>query len=340
MTSPRPRLGIAFTGGGMSVAQLVAIGRRAEAAGIDSLYLTEAWRSAWIPLAALACATTRVRLGPYVLNAYGHSPFLTAMSAIDFDDLSNGRLLLGVGGGNKLINEEWQGIPHARVLTKMAEYVSLLRRVARTRAGERIDFEGEVHRMRWTPAIDPRPTPFPVYLAAIFPRMVEVAGRCADGLACGALLSAEYHRDVIRPAAEAAAADAGRDPRALGLITGILTAVDEDRERARRAAREAIVGLFAPLPHPYYEFALREQGLSPVADAALRWASGGSREAAIDAIPDVCLDRLALAGTPAECAKRIADYAGVVDELVLTNVLPPRGSDPATAYDGLLALAR
>ncbi|MBM4382561.1 MAG: LLM class flavin-dependent oxidoreductase [Deltaproteobacteria bacterium] len=338
MTAARPRLGVAFTGGGMSVAQLVAIGRRAEEAGVDSLYLTEAWRSAWISLAALACATKRVRLGPYVLNAYGHSPFLTAMSAIDFDDLSQGRLLLGVGGGNKVINEEWQGIPHERVLTKMAEYVTLLRQVARTRAGERIEFAGKVHRMRWTPAVDPRPAPFPVYLAAIFPRMIEVAGRCADGLACGALLSAEYHREVIRPAAEKAAATANRDPRALGIVTGILTAVDADRERARRAAREAIVGLFAPLPHPYYEFALREQGFSAVADAALRWANGGSREAAVDAIPDACLDRLALAGTPAECAKRIADYAGVVDELVLTNVLPPRGADPAEAFAGLLSL--
>ena len=335
-----PRLGMALTGGGMSIAQLVEIGRRAEAAGIDAIYLTEAWRSAWIPLAALAGATTRVRLGPYVLNAYGHSPFLTAMSAVDFDELCGGRLLLGVGGGNKIINEEWQGIPHERVLTKMAEYVELLRRAARTRAGQPIEFSGSVHRMRWTPAIEPRPQPFPVYLAAIFPRMVRVAGRCADGLACGALLSADYLRDVVRPAASAAAADAGRDPRALGLMTGILTAVDEDRERARHAARAAICSLFAPLPHPYYEFALREQGFSAVADAALRCAPSGDFAAAIGAIPDECLDRLALAGTPAECRKRITEYAGVVDELVLTNVLPPRGDEPAEAFDGLLSLAR
>lgn len=340
LSATRPRLGMALTGGGMSIAQLVELGRRAERAGIEGIYLTEAWRSAWIPLAALATATTRVRLGPYVLNAYGHSPFLTAMSAVDFDELSGGRLLLGVGGGNKIINEEWQGIPHERVLTKMGEYVTLLRRAARTRAGERIDFVGSVHRMHWTPAIEPRPEPFPVVLAAIFPRMVRVAGRTADGLACGALLSAEYLRSVIRPAASESAADAGRDPRALMLMTGILTAVDEDRERARRAARAAICSLFAPLPHPYYEFALREQGFSQVADLALRCAPSGDFAPAIEAISDACLDRLALAGTPDECRKRIAEYAGVVDELVLTNVLPPRGDEPAEAFEGLLSLLR
>jgi alkanesulfonate monooxygenase SsuD/methylene tetrahydromethanopterin reductase-like flavin-dependent oxidoreductase (luciferase family) len=335
-----PRLGIALTGGGMTLAQLVALGKRAERAGIDGIYLTEAWRSAWIPLAALATATERVRLGPYVLNAYGHSPFLTAMSAVDFDELCGGRLLLGVGGGNRIINEEWQGIPHERVLTKMGEYVALLRQAARTHAGERIDFDGQVHRMHWSPAIEPRSRPFPVYLAAIFPRMVRVAGRSADGLACGALLSADYLREVIRPAAAGAAADAGRDPQALGFMTGILSAVDEDRERARHAARAAICSLFAPLPHPYYEFALREQGHSAVADAALRCAPSGDFSAAVAAIPDSCLDRLALAGTPDECRKRLADYAGAVDELVLTNVLPPRGDDPSEAFDGLLSLAR
>ncbi len=334
------RLGLAFTGGGMSLAQLLELGGAAERAGFASLYMTEAWRSGWVPLAALASVTERVRLGPYVLNAYGRSPLLTAMSAVDFDELSGGRLLLGVGGGNRIINEQWQGTPHTRVLTKMREYVTLLRRAARTRAGERLDFEGSVHRMHWTPAVDPRPEPFPVYLAAIFPRMVRVAGGCADGLACGAMLSAEYLRDVICPAAQRAAEDADRDPAALGFITGALVAVSEDRERARRAAREAICGLFAPLPHPYYEFTLREQGFAQAADAALRHMPAGELEAAAEAIPDACLDRLAIAGTPDECRKRLAEYEGVVDELALVNVLPPQADDPRDAYTTLFTLGR
>ena len=159
-------LGLAFTGGGMRMGDLVALGRRAEESGFDAVYLTEAWRSAFVPLSAIAAATSRIRLGPYVLNAYGRSPFLTAMSAVDLDELSGGRLVLGVGGGNKLINEQWQGIPHERVLTKMEEYVTLLRQAARTGLGERLDFEGKVHRMHWVPAVEPIRA-FPVILAAI-----------------------------------------------------------------------------------------------------------------------------------------------------------------------------
>jgi 5,10-methylenetetrahydromethanopterin reductase len=60
-----------------------------------------------VPLTALATTTQRIRLGSYVLNAYGRSPFITAMAAVDLDELSGGRLVLGVGGGNKIINEQW-----------------------------------------------------------------------------------------------------------------------------------------------------------------------------------------------------------------------------------------
>lgn len=334
------RVGLAFTGGGMRLEHLVALGVRAEQSGCDGLYLTEAWRSAFVPLAALATATERVALGPYVTNAYGRSPLLTAMAAVDLDELCGGRLVLGVGGGNRHINETWQGIPHARVLTKMTEYVRLLKQACATPLGGQVDFEGQVHRMHWAPAVAPLRPAIPVLLAAIFPRMVRVAGRVADGLACGALLSPEYLRDVIRPEATKAAADADRDPTALSFYDGVLIAADPDRERARRAAREAICGLFAPLPHPYYEFTLREQGFSDAADAALRFVPAGELERAVDAIPDACLDRLTIAGTPAECAQRLRAYDGAADEVVLVNVVSPPAEDPTSAYEGLFETIR
>lgn len=315
------------------ISELVALARAAELAGAASFYVTEAWRSGFVPLSAVVAATTRMRLGTYVLNAYGRSPLITGMSAIDFNEYSGGRLVLGVGGGNKIINEQWQGVPHARVLRKMTEYVDLLKRMARTRLGERIDFEGQVHRMHWAPAIDPLVSPYPVYLAAVFPDMLKVAGRVADGVACGATLSAPYLRDVVRPLAEGAADHAGRDPAALRWNAVAFIAIDDDREHARRAAREAICHLYAPLPHPYYEFTMREQGFSSTVEALLKLMPANRLDAAVDAIPDEVVDRLVIAGTPAECRTRLNAYEGVVDELLLLNAM--RGDD---AYALLLAL--
>ena len=331
------KLGLLFTGGN-SIQQIVTLGQQAEAAGFASLYMVEAYRSAWIALTALAGATQRVQLGPYVLNAYARSPLLTGMTAIDFNEYANGRLLLGIGGGNRIINEDWQGIPHARVLTKMREYVELLKRMARTAAGEPISYQGQVHRMRWTPVVTPMTPPFPVFLAAIFPAMLRVAASVADGIAGGATLSARYLREQIQPLAARFATEAERDPATLRWNAVMFTAVSEDVEAARRANRVALCSLFAPLPHPYYEFTMREQGFEAVVAQLAKRVPAGQMEAAIDAIPDEMIDQLTIAGTPAECLARIRSYAGLVEELLLINTLPPSDGDWRNAYTSLLQL--
>src|SRR4051794_40146797 len=108
------RRGLMFPGGGMTLSDACALARSAEEHGFDSLYCVEAWRSAFVPMTAFATVTERVRIGSYVLNAYARSPFVAGMSAIDLDELSGGRVLIGVGSGNRHINEEWQGTPYAR----------------------------------------------------------------------------------------------------------------------------------------------------------------------------------------------------------------------------------
>ena len=333
-------LGLIFTGGGMTVGDLTTIAERAEAGGFSSLRMAEAWRSGWVPLTAMAAVTQTIRLGPYVLNAYGRSPLLAGMSAIDFNEFSGGRLLLGVGGGNRIINEQWQGIAHERVLTKMREYVRLMQQMARTPLGQPLVFNGKIHNMDWTPAIDPGAKPYPVYLAAVFPRMLRVAAQVADGIGGGATLSADYVRDVLKPLAADAAGEIDRDPQSLRWNAVGLIAVDADRERARRAAREGICHLYAPLPHPYYEYTMREQGFGTTADALLKLMPAGNLEAAVAAIPDECIDSLVIAGTPVECQTRLASYAGVVDEMLLLNTMPPTADGVVDSYSALLNLAR
>lgn len=333
-------LGILFIGGDTTVRQQTTLAQQAENSGFSSLYMAEAYRSCWIPLTAMAAATSTIRLGPYILNAYGHTPLMTGMAAVDFNEFSAGRLLLGIGAGNRQINEKWHGVPHERALTKMREYVTVLKQIARTRRGEVLTYEGKIHHMNWTPTADPGDQPFPVYLAAVFPRMTRVAAEVADGIAGGATLSSEYLRDVVKPQAAKAAAAVDRDPAMLGWNAVSLIAVNDDRERARRAVREAICHLYAPLPHPYYEHTMREQGFGKAADALLKLMPEGKLEASVDAIPDECVDRLAIAGTLEDCWRRIASYEGVVDELLLANVAPAVDGDIMSAYAPLMQLAR
>lgn len=319
--------GLIFPGGGMTIRDIVAIAQEAEAGGFDSVYVTEAWRGGFVPLTAIAMATNRVRLGTYVLNAYGRSPLLTGMSAIDLDELSGGRLLLGVGSGNRHINEDWQGIPHKEPYQKMAEYVTLLKRIVRARLGETVSYEGKIHRMHWTAAVQPLRESIPIYLSAIFPRMLRVAGQVADGVAIGAISSIEYIRDVLQPRVRTAAAEAERTPEEVKFVMAGFVSASENREHARQAAREAICRLFYPLPHPYYDFMLREHGFSAAADAAKKYMPEGKLQKAVEAMTDDILDRVTIAGTPEECRKRLAAYQRVVDEVICVNVFYSTAKD-------------
>ena len=331
-------LSLLVTGGGMGIADLLIIARQAESAGYAGMYMAEVHRSGLVPLTAIASVTQRMRIGPYVLNAYGRSPLLTGMSAIDLNEFSGGRLVLGLGGGNRIINEQWQGISHARVLTKMTEYIDIVRRMAATRVGGRVDFDGAVHSTHWSPVIDPGDKVFPIVLAAVFPSMLKIAARVADGIGGGATLGVDYLRDVLRPQAAAAAAEVGRDPASLRWSAVGVIAVNEDREVARAAARAALCHFYAPLPHPYYEHTMREQGFGAAADAALKHMPAGQLQAAMAAIPDECLDQIVIAGTPAECQARIAAYRPVLDELLLLNVSPPPQGNVVMGYQTLWGL--
>ena len=103
----------------------------------------------------------------------------------------------------------------------------------RAKAGEQIDFDGKVHSTHWAPAVTPTRESIPVYQAAIYPKMLKVAARHADGLALGALLSAAYIRDVVRPAVVSAADEHGRDPGEIGFLGSMMVSVQDDADAAR-----------------------------------------------------------------------------------------------------------
>lgn len=334
------RQSLLLVGGGVPLSQMVETAREAEAQGLDGVYCVEAYRSGFVSLAAIASATTRIALGPYILNAYGRSPFLTGLSAVDLDELSGGRLVLGIGPGNVHINDWFQGLETDRPLTKMREYGEIVRQMVRTPMGGEVRYEGRIHRMKWEPRVAPIRTDMPVWMAAISPRMVKVAAEVSDGVAMGVLLSPEYIRDRIRPPAREAALAAGRDPSTIAFPMAGLVAVDEDLKRARAAIKATICSFYHPIPHPYYDFLLREQGFSRAADACAKYVPEGKVEAALDQIDDAVTDTLAFVGTPAQCAKRLRDYEGLIDEVIYLNVGGAGAASLCEAHRPVIAIRR
>lgn len=330
----RPALGL-LLGFEDSMAEFVELAREGEAAGMESMYTVEAGRSAFVSAAAVIAATERVAVGTYIANAYAREPWLTAIAARDLDEMSGGRFTLGLGTGNRHFNDWYMGIDDFRPLGKLRDYIQIVRSAVAGRAGAPVRYEGDQHRIRWRASWEPTRASIPVYLSASGPKMVRLAGEVADGVGVGVMASAEFMRDIVRPAAQQAAGEAGRDPDSVGFLMGSFLSVNDDEELARNAAKATICGLFHPVPHPYYDSQLRQLGFDEFADAATRLMPQGQIREAIGLVPDEVVDTMTITGTPAQCAERISDYSGLTAEIILFRVPQRTDSSGLAGYESL-----
>jgi 5,10-methylenetetrahydromethanopterin reductase len=289
--------------------------RWAEQAGADAVHVIEGLRDPFVPLAAIAAATERVEIGTYVANAYARTPQAAASAALALDELSGGRLVFGVGAGNRHINDWLLGLAMERPLATMRDYLAVLRAFLQGDIGDGPDVGGPIHHTQ-ARFVRPPARRIPIVVAAAGPKMTELAASASDGVGLGILIGVDHIARVVRPRAVAACEAAGRDPAKLRFPMAALTSIDDDEDAARARARRAIVGLFHPIPHPYYDHLLREQGYADVADAATELAPQRRWQEAMATIDDELLDRLTFTGTPARCAARFADYEGLVDEII------------------------
>src|ERR671936_2038768 len=148
MTDPAAAAGpfsLVTSGGG--VHDLAAAARLAEEAGFDSVWATEFYdRSATVALAAMAQATERIRLGSAIAYAFGRTPLVLAAESRDLDELSGGRLTVGLGTGTRRMQRDWHGLDGEHPASRMEELVPLVRRLLRLHEGP-VEHEGRFYRV-------------------------------------------------------------------------------------------------------------------------------------------------------------------------------------------------
>lgn len=318
---------------------MTELAEQGEAAGFASMYTVEAGRSALVSAAAVIAATERVTVGTYIVNAYAREPWATGIAARDLDEMSDGRFVLGIGTGNRHFNDWYLGRQTARPVAKLRDYIEIVRAMVAAPAGGPVRHQGELHRIRWRASYQPARPTVPVLLSASGPRLVRLAGEVSDGVAVGIMSSTGFMRDIVRPAARAAAMEAGRDPDRLSFPMGAQLSVNADEELARRATRAAICGLFHPVPHPYYESQLRQLGFGDFADAAMRLMPAGRTAEAMDLVPDEVIDTMTITGTPERCAARVAEYEGLADEIIFFRIAQQAEPAGLAASEELFRLA-
>jgi probable F420-dependent oxidoreductase len=187
-----------------ALAEVGAVAAQAEAAGFDGVSYSEMSSDPILHLTVAAGATERVDLITNIVVAFARSPMTLAVQGRALQDYSRGRLILGLGSQIKPHIEKRFAMPWSAPAARMQEYIEAMRAIWHAwETGEPLAFRGQFYtHTLMTPMFTP-PTLFGVpriYLAAVGPMMTAVAGRVADGILVHPFSTADYLRDVTRPA--------------------------------------------------------------------------------------------------------------------------------------------
>jgi probable F420-dependent oxidoreductase len=312
---------------GEDARELAAFARAAEDAGLARLWAPELHRSSTIPLAVAAAATRRIELGTGIALAFTRSPMVLALEALDLDELSGGRLVLGLGAGVRRLNTTWHAGPYDPPVARMREMVAAVRELVgalasgRDARSEGVLYDIDVRGLRRAlPAPRER---IPVWLAAVLPGMTRLAGEVADGFLDHPVTSPRWLEERLLPALRRGAERVGREaPQVAGAL--ICSASDEDPDRAWRSAA-ATVGFYATVRT--YEGMFSEHGFAARLPAIREAFTAGDRERLVEAVGPDMTAAFAAAGTVAEVRERARVYEGLADRLWATPPHHLQGAD-------------
>jgi F420-dependent oxidoreductase-like protein len=324
-------LSVGYWGLGLSSEQQLALVKEAEAAGFDSVWAAEAYGSdAATVLAWLAAQTERIRIGSAIFQMPARSPAMAAMTAATLDQLSNGRMLLGLGPSGPQVAEGWHGQRFARQLARTREYVEIVRKAL---ARERLVYEGETYTLPLPDGpgkalkltIAPVQERIPVYLAAIGPKNTNLVGEIADGWL--PMFFSPEHVDESRKLLEEGAAGAGRSLDGFEIAPTVQVAIDDDIDRARDVMRPFValyVGGMGSRERNFYNALVRRYGFEEAAQEIQDLYLEGKKEEAAAAIPAELIDTVTLAGPRGHIRERLAVYR---DAGVGTLIVSPMALD-------------
>lgn len=291
----------------------------AEAVGYDGVWSPETGHDPFLPLAIAAEHTSTLELGTGIAVAFARNPMNLAMLANDLQSYSGGRFLLGLGSQIKPHIEKRFSMPWSHPAARMREMVLAMRAIwdawnNRTRLAFRGDFY--THTLM-TPFFDPGPNPHgapKVFIAAVGPRMTEVAGEVADGLLAHGFTTERYMREVSAPALERGLSAAGKTRAAFQVSCPgfVVTGSDEAEMQAAAAAVRRQIAFYGSTPA--YRPVLELHGWGDLQAELNALSKRGEWDRMGELIDNEVLDAFAVVCPPEEVPARVlARFGGLVD---------------------------
>jgi alkanesulfonate monooxygenase SsuD/methylene tetrahydromethanopterin reductase-like flavin-dependent oxidoreductase (luciferase family) len=304
--------------------QCLQVVRTAEDTGYEAVFVPEIQaREAFATLSGFAGATSRMKLGTGVVSVWARAPATTAMGAATVQELSGGRVLLGLGWGSG--PPEGQPTIRQTPVRSVRDYVRALREAF---SGRRTEGDGQLGTAGFRLHIPAAAPPPPIWLAALGDRMVGLAGEVADGVIlnwCTPQRVAE-----ARAVLDEVAGGAGRNPGDLTLSVYVRACLGVDEGVALRALGAA-AGQYASFPQ--YRRQMDRMGLGPAAGVAAR----AYREGRLEEVPEELIRALTVTGGRDAALARFAEYRRAGADLVLCYPVP--ALEPLSSILGSLLAA-
>lgn len=319
---------LGYWGFGQTAADQIEVARVAEELGYDSIWTAEAYGSdAATVLAWLAAGTERIKLGAGILQIPARSAAMTAMTAATIDNISGGRMILGLGTSGPQVSEGFHGVRFGKQLQRTREYVEVVRMAL---AHQVIQYHGETIELPLPDgpgkalklSIRPVQQRIPIYLAALGPKNVALAGEIADGW-LPIFFSPEHTAELRAPLLEGATRS-GRSLEDFKISPSVNVMISDDLESARNAMRPMLalyVGGMGSREQNFYNRLVASYGFEAQAKEVQDHYLAGRRSEAMMALPDELIDLVTIVGPKDQAREKIKafQHAGV-DTLIVSGM--------------------
>jgi 5,10-methylenetetrahydromethanopterin reductase len=254
-------------------------------------------RNVYVTLAAVALYTNKITFGTGVTNPWMVNPVITAQAIATLNELAPGRVVLGMGAGDKTTLEA-VGIEMGKPLAAVKEAIEMFRKLTN---GEKIAFQGEVFKVAGAKLNFKPANKIPVYVGAQGPKMLEMAGKIGDGV----LINASHPRDIefaVKMANEGIK-QAGKSPSDVDITAYTSFSINEDPKKAVKAATPVVAFIVAGSPPPVLEKHKIDVAKADELRVALKV---GDFPKALAAVTPEMIDAFSICGTPDMCIEKIA----------------------------------
>lgn len=312
------------------------LARQVKAGGWSGIAFAEGGRTAYLSCGAAALAVPELDYTTAVALAFPRSPMTTAGIAWELAEASGGRFTLGLGSQVRAHIERRYSSVFDPPGPRLREYVLALRAIFAAFAGrEKLNFEGEYYTFtlfnnQWSPGRMDHPD-IPIFISAVGPWMLRMAGEVCDGIHIHPFHSVEYLNTVVLPKVAEGAARANRDSAEVQLAIPVMTAVGDTPE-AQAAALARVrqqIAFYGSTKN--YLPVLAQHGFEGVSAAMNDHIKRGDQKGAAALVTDEMLQHYAVVCRWDELSDRVIErYAGLANRIIMYFTYADWKRDPAS----------